>query len=133
MNDILQKLTPGEITVLVSVIGIGGVVVGAVIGAGSSLLVSHLTRRSEERRHYRQLGVEIGRAKFDQSLKLAQQLSDASGKVVPVPPLDAHLIHGIRLMEIISDSSLSAEQIGERIAALTYFTKTVTNTVQSKQ
>ena len=48
-------------------------------------------------------------------------------------PLDAHLIHGIRLMEIISDSSLSAEQIGERIAALTDFTKTVTNTVKSKQ
>jgi len=133
MNDIIRKLTAGEITVIVSIVGLCGVVFGAVIGAGSSLLVSYLSRRSEERRHYRELGVEVGRAKFDQSLKLAQQVADASGKFVPVPPLDAHLIHGIRLMEIISDSRLSAKEIGERIASLKDFTETVTSTVKSKR
>lgn len=133
MTEFIHKLTAGEIALLGAVIALGGVVFGAVIGAFSSLLGAWFTRRSEERRHYRELGVAVGRAKFDQSMELAQKAADATGQMISVPPLDAHLIHGIRLMEIISDSSLSAEQIGERIAALTDFTKTVTNTVKSKR
>ena len=133
MTDLLKNLTAGEITLIVAVIGLGSAIFGATIGASSALLASHLTRRSEERRHYRELGVSVARAKFDQSMEFAQKAANTTGQIIFVPPFDAHLIHGIRLMEIISDSRLSAQQVGERIAALTDFTTTVTNTVKNKQ
>ena len=92
-----------------------------------------MNRRSEDRRLYRQLGVEIGRARFEQSLRLAQQFADSSGRFVPVPPLDVHLIHGIKLMEIISDTSLDTDEIVRRITALKDLTDAVAKAAKAKK
>ena len=133
LEAILQKLTTSEVAVLVAVIGLTGAVFGAIVGAASSVLTAYFTRRAEERRHYRQLGVEVARAKFDQCAALAQRTADATGSIIPMPPFDVFLLHSIRLMEVVSNPRLSAATVAKRIAELGEFTDTVTTTVKNSR
>ena len=98
----LTNLTAPEITVLISGIGILGVILGALIGAGSSILTAHLTRRAEDLRHRRMIGIEIGRAKFDLAREMANHIARSTGEIVTVPSLDSHLVNGIKVMEIVT-------------------------------
>ena len=129
IDDIFKKLTSSEITMLVAVVGLIGAVFGAIVGAASSLLTAFLTRSTEERKHYRELGVKVAMAKFEQHQVLAQKVADATGQAVPIPPFDAFLLHAVRLMEIVSNRNLNSDQIASRMKHLTDFT----NEVRAKQ
>lgn len=107
--------------------------IGAVIGFWGSLVAARRAAKAEEIRHRRALGIEIGKAKFEQSEALAQNIASATGQVVPFPSYESHLIHGLRLMEIISDTSLSAEEVGRRIAQSVDFTKDVATAVAKEK
>lgn len=125
-------MTPTEISFYAALLGVVGIGIGAIIGASTSLLVAWITRRSEERRHYRELGVEIALAKFKQHQELAQQIANASGKVAEIPPFNQFLLHSIRLMEIISDHRLNADQIALHISSLDNLAEKVTKTMQER-
>ena len=98
-----------------------------------ALAVAKRGAQAEERRHIRSLGIEIGKAKFDQGTALAQKAANATGRMIPLPSYESHLIHGLRLMDIISDTSLSADEVGRRIAESVDFTKDITAAVKKAQ
>ena len=116
----MDSASPTAITIVAAAIG-GGI--ASIVGAVSQWL----TRRAEARRHYRELGVEIARLKFEQCQALAQQTANATGKFIPMPPFDAFLMQSIKLMEIVSDSSLTAEQVEKRVAGIKPYTDAIKN------
>lgn len=132
IDDILHKLTASEIALLISVIGAAGVSIGAIIGAASSLIVTYINRSSEERRHFRELGVQIAIEKFKQSLDLAQTTANATGRPISLPGFDAFLIHSIRLMEIVAEPGLSANETASKINKLGEFTDTLRSNVSTR-
>jgi hypothetical protein len=101
-----------------AVAGLIGACVGAVAGLGGSIAAAIISRRSEERRHYRELGIQVALAKFNQQAALLNQLANATGKVEFMPPFETFLVYGIRLMEIVADLHLSPEEIKSKVDAL---------------
>lgn len=91
---------------------------GALIGILGSLVAAKRAARAEERRQKRVLGLEIGRAKFEHTVELARRLAE---------------LHGLRIMEIVSDGRLSAEEMGRRIAESVAFSKQVNTAVGEAQ
>jgi len=92
-----------------------GAVVGAVIGFAGTILSTLIARKAEERRHFRELGVQVALAKFGHVRDTMQEVAKASRRIVEMPSLDAFLVQGIKLMDAVSDSRLSAEQIAGKI------------------
>ena len=119
--------------VLNNIISAASGLIGAAIGLCGALAVARRAAQAEERRHFRSLGIEVGKAKFEQSMALAQKAADATDRMIPVPSYESHLIHGLRLMEIISDTRLSADEVGRRIAQSVDFTKDMTSAVKKAQ
>ena len=99
-----------------AIAGIIGTCIGAIAGIGGSIA----TARSEERRHYRALGVQVATAKFEQHLAMAQKLANmkGDGEIVKIPPFESFLVYGIRLMEVVSDLNLTPDEIKTRIGVL---------------
>jgi|GEM_PF-2779470 len=131
-TNIVQRLNSAEISFIAAFLGVVGIGMGAIIGAAASLLVTWITRRSEEQRHYREMGLQIALAKFKQHQELAQNLANRSGRVAEIPPFNQFLLHSIRLMEIVSDQRLNADQIASRLSTLDDLAEEVTKHMQQR-
>jgi hypothetical protein len=98
--------------------GLIGAAIGAVAGVGGSIASTLIASRSEEHRHYRALGVQVATAKFEQHVALAKQVATLKGGVVFTPSFESFLVYGIRLMDVVSDLTLSPDEIKARVAVL---------------
>jgi hypothetical protein len=134
MNDVI----------LTAVIGGAFGLVCAVIGVCGTLYVTASTTRIEERRHirelglkerqhYRELGLKVALVNFEHCSALAQSAADKYHEVFRVPPLKGFIIQGIKLMEIISDPNLSADEMARKIAASEDFAQTIIRDTKQKQ
>jgi hypothetical protein len=104
----------------------------AVIGVCGTLIVTARTARIEERRHFRELGLKVALTNFEHCMALAQSAADKYNETFQVPPLKAFVIQGIKLMEIISESNISAQEMAKRIADSEDFTQTIIRAAQKK-
>ena len=107
-----------------------GAVVGAAIGFAGTILSTLISRKAEERRHFRELGVQVALAKFDDVRDTMQNLTNATGRTTEMPSLDAFLVQGIKLMDALSDSRLTAKQIARRITESVELAKAVSETLK---
>ena len=98
---------------------------GAALGSWVTFAIAAKTARIEERKHFRELGLKVALTKFEGCTKLAQQLANESGKFQPVPPFEAFVVNGVKLMEIVSTPDLSADEIARRIAKIPDLTQAV--------
>src|SRR3990170_2045054 len=101
--------------------GVAGLIcaaIGAVAGVSGSVVSTLIASRSEERRHYRALGVQVATSKLEHHMSLAKQLANLKGEVIFTPTFESFLVYGIRLMEIVSDLDLSPDEIKARIDVL---------------
>ena len=120
-------------SVTIAIVSAASGLIGAAIGLWGALAVAKRAAHAEERRHFRSLGIEIGKAKFEQAMLIAQKAADATGRFVPIPSYESHLIHGLRIMEIISDTNLTAAEVGKCIAQSVDFTKDINAAVRKEQ
>lgn len=115
----------------------------SVIGACGTLIVTAVSNRNEERRHireitlkerqhFRELGLKIALTNFEHSMALAQSAADRFHEVFHVPPLKGFIIQGVKLVEIICQSDISAEEMARRIAESEDFTETIVRAAQEK-
>jgi hypothetical protein len=129
----IQQLSTGEFAIVISaLIGISAAI-GSVMGALFSLLGIWLTNRSQERRHHWELGVQVALAKYKKFDEYAQWAANEFGREFRVPPFNVFLIDGIRIMEIVSNKRLNADQIAHRISELIDFTKEIDEAVQTER
>lgn len=119
--------------VFVALITSGTSLLAAVIGLGGAWAINARTVRLEERKHFRELALKVALVKFESCERLAQQLANATGKLTPVPPLDAFVIDAMKFMDIVSAPGLSARETGRRLAALRDFNKVVRETAQPQR
>ena len=121
------------VLILVAIIGGASGLVGVIIGGKISSAAANRAARLEERRHLREIGLKVGLTNFEYCMKLAQSAADRYQQFMPVPPLKAFVIQGIKLMEIASDQNLSAQEMARRIAESEDFTQTIVRAAQERK
>lgn len=95
---------------------------GAIVGGGIVYFVGERSRRAEDARQRRELGVAIGRSKLEHAERLARSRFAATGVPEYVPSLEACIMAGVRVADVILDTSLSVDQVATRLAELNAFT-----------
>jgi gas vesicle protein len=102
-----------EIAIIVAVCTLIGSVVSGITGAASALLVTWLNKKSEERRHYRELVVKT-------AVEHWGQVADYSrGNIMP--PLDDYILHMKQVADLMTDPKLSAENVVEKLKKINAF------------
>jgi hypothetical protein len=115
------------VLVLVAIVGGASGIIGVIIGGKISSAAADRTARIEERKHFRELGLKIAIINHERNAALAQQVANLKGlgAIVNAPPLEVFVIKGIRFMEIVATSNISADETARRLADLQVFTETV--------
>jgi hypothetical protein len=97
---------------LVAVSSLGGVFLG-VIG---SIATTWMNKRFEDRRHLRQLALNLGLENFKISMTEAVRKAGL-GKGTTLPPLDDHILHMLCLADLIDRTGTKAESIRKLLSS----------------
>ena len=105
---------------------------GSALGFIGALLIANRTAKIEERKHFRELGLQLAFHLAKQEEIMAQKLADATGEIRFTPPISAWVAHSLKMMEIVSDTSLESTDIGKRLSELNKFTESVISEIRSR-
>jgi hypothetical protein len=104
-------------------------IVGAGVGGFVTLLGQWLSRRSEERRHLRQLvmqaAIENWRFTSDAAAKLAQ-----AGYPVDRYPLDSFLLHMLKLSEVLNERHLTPDLVRTKLQEVHAVTRAASDEIE---
>jgi hypothetical protein len=89
-------------------------IVGAGVGGFVTLFGQWLTRRSEERRHIRQLVVQTAIENWRFTSDAAEKLA-ASGYPVDRYPLDSFVLHMLKLSEVLDERRITPELVSKKL------------------
>lgn len=89
-----------------------GTIIGALIGSTSTLLVTWITKRSEERKHFRELIMTSALEHWKQQIDIGLK----SPFPTRVNPLYTFIIHMLKFSELAWGKDLSPENIGKILA-----------------
>ena len=98
---------------------------GVAIGSLATFFISSRTAKLEDRRHIRELGLQLATTNLEHRMREAQAIADKTGRILEIPSLTIFVVEGIKMAEIICDPRLNAYEMGQRLAGLPTFTKTV--------
>ena len=87
-----------------------GTLVGAFAGIAGSVIVAVIAKRSEEKKHLRQLAFEVGVKSWTLHTELAKIASE-SGRGKGVDPLEAYVLNALVFSRIIEDGDLDSETV----------------------
>jgi hypothetical protein len=87
-----------------------GVIIGGLLTAIPSIVIFWIGKRSEERRHLRELAF---RTAIDNWKQVSECAKDLPGAVVE--PLDVFLFHMLKLSEVATKRGLTPETVAERM------------------
>ena len=110
---------------------IGGLIAlaGSALGFLGALVIADRNARAEERKHFRELGLQVAFAKFKKEGEIAQKMADLTGQIRVIPPISVFVVDGIKMMEVASDKGLSADEVGVKLSELNDFTEAVIRTM----
>ena len=117
MEEHLKNLTVAQAAFIGAALTAIGVLIGTTVTSLTTFLNSYLTRRSEERRQFRQMAIQAGLDNWKHQNELMIEVLKAGGKgnyVIDAP--DSYIIHMLLLMDIASDPKLSPEEATDMIA-----------------
>jgi hypothetical protein len=100
--------------VLVAIVGLGGVAIGSL----STLALTFLNRRFDDRRHLRQLAIETAVQYWKQNIEIGNATAKLTGQNVNINPLDTYIVHMLQLAEMISDKRITADNIQDDLARI---------------
>ena len=87
-----------------------GTIVGAIAGIAGSVAVANIAKRSEEKKHLRQLAFDTGSKMWALHNEVAKRAADA-GRRVGVDPLEAYVLNALVFSRIIEDGELDKETV----------------------
>lgn len=109
-----------------------GTLVGAAAGIGGSVWVAIITRRSEERKHLRQLAFEAGAKSWALHQEVAKRAADM-GHVRGVDPLEAYVLNSLVFSRIIEDGDLDRDTILKKWREIDSIAKAVHDEIRKKR
>ena len=87
-----------------------GTVIGALAGISGTIAVALISKRSEEKRHFRELAMQAAIQNWQHSYEVAKAWSEA-GHRKRIAPLDHYIIHMILLCKLLDERELSEENV----------------------
>jgi hypothetical protein len=103
-----------------------GTLGGALIGALSTLGVTWLNKRSEERKHYRELIINLAVENYKEAGIMARAMLERRPDISQIQyPLDDFIIRMVQLGELIIDKKLNPTEIKDILAKMDALTDQV--------
>jgi hypothetical protein len=109
-----------------------GTLIGAAAGIAGSVWVAIISKRSEERRHLRQLAFEAGAKSWALHQDVAKRAAEM-GHVRGVDPLEAYVLHSLIFSRIIEDGDLDRETILRKWREIDSIAKAVHEEIRKKE
>ncbi len=107
-------------------------IVGAGVGGFVTLFGQWLSRRSEERRHLRQLVIQTAIENWRFTSEAAEKLA-ATGYHVERYPLDSFVLHMLKLSEILEERHITPELVQKKLRELYAVTRAASEEIRSQQ
>lgn len=93
-----------------------GTLIGAIAGVGGSVATSIITRRSEERRHVRELVIRTALEEWRESVAFAKFKKEREpGCAISVSPLEAFIIPMRKIAAMIERKDLTPEDARKQV------------------
>lgn len=109
--------------VLVALVGLGGVA----LGSFSTLALTYLNRKFDDRRHLREVALKTAFDCWDRERELSKYIREQTGRGARLAPLDSYIIHYLHLAELISSRRITESNVAqelERIRAISHIAAT---------
>ena len=107
--------------------------VGAVSGIGGALITTVITKRADERQHYRTLAIQAALAQWQFNTDIAKLLLQQRNFFPEMWSFDVILIQKLKLMEMVANERLDADTAALRIRELTAFAETLAKETAQKK
>ena len=96
-----------------------GTLGGAFIGAISTLGVTWLSKRTEERKHYRELIINLAIENYKEERLMARTMIEKRPQVsLMLYPLDGFIIHMTRLADLVVDKKIQPDEVKKLLSEL---------------
>jgi hypothetical protein len=103
-----------------------GTLSGAFIGALSTLGVTWLSKRSEERKHYRELIINLAVENYKEERAMARAVLERRPEITQFHyPLDDYIIHMVQLAELVIDKKIQPNDVKRVLAEMDELTDQV--------
>ncbi len=96
---------------------------GSMLTGIVSIILFWINKRFDERKHRQQIIIHAAIKEWNRSFDLAKEYQKA-GQQMGIPPLDLHLIHQLKLAELLSDQKLSTDNLEAKLDEFNLFTTT---------
>jgi hypothetical protein len=115
--------------VLTALVGLSGVALGSL----STLALTFLNRRFDDRRHLRQLAIETAVQHWKQNIEIANTIGQLTQKNVRINPLDTYIIHMLQLAEMMSSKGITADNIQDELERIYKITDAASQTAKDRE
>jgi hypothetical protein len=95
----------------VAIIGLSGVGVGSTF----TLILTYINRRFDDRRQLRELAIKVAFDHWQSDYEHAKTLREITHTTVKVAPLDTYIVHMLMLAELISNKSITNENVATEL------------------
>jgi Na+-transporting NADH:ubiquinone oxidoreductase subunit NqrC len=110
----MTDIGPATLAIIVAVSSLAGVIVTSIF----NYLNNREARRSEERRHQKQLIIQAAIENWKQQIEVYKGIPQVS-----IPPLDAYIIHMVKFTELILEGDLTIVNFKAKMDEVTNLSK----------
>ena len=96
--------------------GLLGVVLGALSSGATAIVVTHITKRSEERRQLREIAFKAAIENWSYVCKLSAQNG------VPTMPLNVFILYMLKFSEVLTSCDVTEENLAAKLQEVSRFT-----------
>ena len=96
--------------------GLLGTALGALASGATAIFITHITKRSEERRQLREIAFKTAINNWDYVCKLSAQYG------VATLPLEVFIIHMLKLSELLTSGDVTEENLVAKLQEVRRFT-----------
>jgi len=97
--------------------GLLGTALGALASGATAIFITHITKRSEERRQLREIAFKTAINNWDYVCKLSAQYG------VATLPLEVFIIHMLKLSELLTSGDVTEENLVAKLQEVRRFTE----------
>ncbi len=108
-----------EILLIIGTLG------GAIIGSLSTIFITFITKKSEERKHFKGLVVNTAFESWKSNLELSKIQSKS--RDVKILPLDTYIVHMLKVSELVFANKINKNNIEKILSEADEITKIAVN------